>query len=105
MSSLALMPRAVLKEHRGELLRVLKSFGVKRAGVFGSVARGSDRVGSDIDLIVEFEPDAKRDLIRLSVSLSETVGIPVDVVDAEQVFKRASTTGVGTTILRDTVPL
>ena len=60
---------------------------------------------SDLDLIVRFDDDARRDLIGLSVALSKRTGLRVDVVDHERVFARAKTTGVGLTILRDTVPL
>lgn len=84
---------------------MLRSFDVVKAGVFGSVARHDDHVGSDVDLIVQFAPTADRDLIRLAARLTEIVGVPVDVVDSEQVFNRAKRTGIGMSILRDTVPL
>jgi uncharacterized protein len=32
-----------------------RHYGVRRLGLFGSVARGEERVDSDIDLLVEFE--------------------------------------------------
>ncbi|MFV0433277.1 MAG: nucleotidyltransferase family protein [Leucobacter sp.] len=105
MSSFALTPTAVLAERRSELLRVLKQFGVIRAGLFGSTARGTDHVGSDLDLVVEFGPETDRDLIRLSESLSRAAGVHVDVVDVERVYQRAAETGIGATILRDTVLL
>lgn len=106
MSTLAsALPRSVLIERRDELIDVLKRFHVIRAGVFGSIARGEDTQNSDIDMIVDFAPDADRDLVRLAEHLSATAGVPVDVVDARAVYRRAKETGVGTTILRDTVPL
>ena len=37
----------------------LKSFGIKRIGLFGSFVRGEQRPESDIDLLVEFEPGKK----------------------------------------------
>lgn len=43
-----------LKSIRPDLERA----GVRHAGVFGSVARGDDRPGSDIDIVIEI--DAKR---------------------------------------------
>ena len=84
---------------------MLKQFHVTRAGVFGSTARGEDIPGSDIDLIVDFAPNAEKDLIRLAEQLSTTAGMQVDVVDAPTVCRRARETGIGTTILRETVPL
>ena len=44
----------ILKRHEGEL----RQRGVARAALFGSVARGEARPGSDIDVMVEFSPDA-----------------------------------------------
>lgn len=105
MSTVGLSPSAVLVERRSDLLRVLKRFNVTRAGVFGSAARGTDEVGSDIDLVVVFAPEAAKDLIRLGEQLSAVASVPVDVVDAEQLIRRAQETGIGSTILRDTVPL
>ncbi len=35
----------------------LKEFGVRRIGIFGSVARGRAGKESDIDVVVEFEED------------------------------------------------
>ena len=105
MSATRLTPGAALRAHRGELRRVLKSFGVQRAGYFGSTARGTDVVGSDLDIIVEFYADVTPDLFGLSASLSEAAGVPVDVVEASAVYAAAEKTGIGTTILRDTLPL
>ena len=34
----------------------LKARGVTHAALFGSVARGEDRIGSDIDVMVEIDP-------------------------------------------------
>lgn len=37
----------------------IKAFGVKKLGLFGSVVRGEQRLDSDIDLLVEFQPEQK----------------------------------------------
>lgn len=37
----------------------LRSLGVRRIGLFGSYVRGEERPESDIDLLVEFEPNKK----------------------------------------------
>ena len=38
--------------------QALRGRGVKHAALFGSVARGDNRSGSDIDIMVEIDPDA-----------------------------------------------
>jgi uncharacterized protein len=54
---------------------------VVRASIFGSVARGDERPGSDLDLLVEFEPGRTLlDLSGLRLDLQEELGRPVDVV-------------------------
>lgn len=39
-----------------------KQFGVKRLGIFGSVARGEDSSSSDIDFFAEFEDPRPEDM-------------------------------------------
>ena len=34
---------------------ILKKYGVKRIGMFGSYVRGEQKSGSDIDLVIEFD--------------------------------------------------
>jgi uncharacterized protein len=54
-----------------------------RVRLFGSVARGDDRPDSDIDLLVDFDPDSSLfDLMRMTRELEELLGRPVDVVSA-----------------------
>jgi uncharacterized protein len=36
----------------------LRARGIRRAAVFGSVARGDDRPDSDIDIMIEVDPEA-----------------------------------------------
>lgn len=55
-----------------------------RAGnprVFGSVVRGTDRDGSDLDLLVDALPGATLfDLGELQLELEELLGVPVDLL-------------------------
>lgn len=50
--------------------------------LFGSVARGEDRPGSDLDLLVALDGSASLfDLARMQLELEELLGIRVDVLD------------------------
>jgi len=64
-----------------DLASVCRRYGVRRLAVFGSVLREEDGPGSDLDLLVEFAPDARIGFafIRLQDELSELFGRPVDL--------------------------
>jgi predicted nucleotidyltransferase len=56
---------------------------VRHAAVFGSVARGDANASSDIDVLVELEPEAGislYDLMGVELRLTEVFGRKVDVV-------------------------
>jgi predicted nucleotidyltransferase len=81
---MALMTRdqviAKLREHEIEL----KSAGILRLAVFGSVARGDASPVSDVDLIGEFDREKHLtlfDMAGLEIRLGEIVGTRVDLAD------------------------
>jgi predicted nucleotidyltransferase len=60
----------------------LRGRGVRHLAVFGSVARGEDRAGRDIDLAVETEDGRSFSLIRMEETrllLEDAIGRPVDL--------------------------
>ena len=58
---------------------ILARYGVRRAGVFGSYARGEATSGSDLDLLVDLPPGSSLlDLVGLQLDLSEALGVEVD---------------------------
>lgn len=61
----------------------LRARGIRRAAVFGSVARGEERPDSDIDIMIEVDPEAHITVFEY-VGLKEYIGGlfdgPVDVV-------------------------
>jgi hypothetical protein len=62
----------------------LRARGVTHAALFGSRARGEDRPGSDIDIMIEIEPEAVPDVyayVGLKSYIAELFAEPVDVVD------------------------
>ena len=65
----------------------IKSFGVKRIGIFGSFVRGEEKGGSDIDIIVEFEEGRKSfdNFINLAFYLEELFGRKVDLLTPESI--------------------
>lgn len=68
-------------DHRAELQAVLSRHGVTNAQVFGSVARGDDHEGSDVDLLVDFAPGTSLfDILRIQAELEDILDVEVDLV-------------------------
>ena len=67
---------------------VCESRPVARVEVFGSVARGTPHAGSDVDLLVEFLPEAMPGLFEmgsLKEDLEERLGCRVDLLSRRAV--------------------
>ena len=70
-----------IKKIRGILVEVLKKYGVSKAAIFGSVARGDDMEDSDIDIIVEFvDGKSLLDLVALKLELQKMLGKEIDII-------------------------
>ena len=69
-----------IDEIKAAILPILKKYGVKRAGIFGSVARGEDRADSDVDILVEIEGRMSLlDFVGLKLELEDLLGRKVDL--------------------------
>lgn len=76
---------AEIEEHRAELEELCRRYRVRRLEMFGSATTGAYRSGeSDIDLLVEFEAEARPGYadryFGLLESLEHLFGVPVDLV-------------------------
>ncbi len=74
-------PRDVLASHRDDLLALAARHGFLDARVFGSVAKGTDGPGSDVDLLVS--APAGTGLMAVStfaLAAQDLLGLPVDLV-------------------------
>ena len=71
----------LLKEKRQDILRIANKYGAYNVRIFGSVARGEAGPNSDVDFLVELEPNRSLfDLGGLLMDLQELLGREVDVV-------------------------
>lgn len=92
---------SLIKNKRGEILRIAEKYGARNIRVFGSVARGEADAKSDIDFLVELEPDRSLfDLGGLLMELQEALACKIDVVTEKGLRKR-----VHDRVLREAVPL
>ena len=77
--------REALREFQKRLREMLPAlradYGVESLGLFGSYVSGSQRPGSDLDVLVSFsETPSLFRLIDLENHLSDTLGVRVDLV-------------------------
>ena len=70
-----------LQKRRNDILRIAAQHGARNLRVFGSVARGDDRAHSDVDLLVDMDPDRSLlDVLGLGQDLEELLDRRVDVL-------------------------
>ena len=72
---------ALIRRSRDRILSAARRHGVRDVQVFGAVARGEDDPSSDVDLLVDLDPDRTLlDLIGFKQEAEEILGLPVDAV-------------------------
>jgi len=69
------------KEIENIIVDYLKPFDLKRLGIFGSFARGEQKIHSDIDILVKFKDSPTLlQLIKIENDLSKKLGFKVDLI-------------------------
>jgi predicted nucleotidyltransferase len=78
------MNRQDILDRLRENERALRARGVTHAALFGSRARGDNRADSDIDILIEIEPEIVQDVydyVGLKNFIAALFTRPVDVID------------------------
>lgn len=89
-----------LKEY---LPQLKEEYQIKQLGIFGSYVRGEQTKNSDLDILIEFNPEARFGLItfcQLENKLSEKLGKKVDLV-----MKNSLKPYLGKNILKEVIYL
>lgn len=69
-----------VEEIKEKIKPVLEEYKVKKAGIFGSIARGEERENSDVDILVEIDDDISLlDFVGLKLALEEILCKKVDL--------------------------
>jgi uncharacterized protein len=90
-----------IKEKREDILRIAKKHGAYNIRVFGSVVRGEAKQDSDLDILIDLEPNRSLlDHAGLIVDLQETMNCKVDVVTEKGLRPR-----IRDVILREAIPI
>ena len=93
--------RELLQSKREKILQIAARHGARKVRVFGSVARGEARRGSDIDFLVEMdEGRSLLDHAALILDLERLLKCPVDVAS-----ERGLRPPVRKEILKDAIAL
>jgi predicted nucleotidyltransferase len=63
-----------------KIVKILKKNSIKRAGIFGSYARGEQKKNSDVDILVELGKPMGFDFVGIQFELEDELGKKVDLV-------------------------
>ena len=92
------MKSILLSKHKENINKIASSHGARSVRVFGSFARGEENFSSDIDLLIELDPERSLlDIISMKYEIEDLTGRKVDVVTtkgispylAEKIMKEA----------------
>ncbi len=90
-----------VRAHRDEILRLAKQRHASNVRVFGSVARGAAGPDSDLDILIDADPECSLfDLGGFLEDLRDIFGPRVDLVVADGLKERARSS-----VFRDVVPI
>jgi predicted nucleotidyltransferase len=90
MSDVVMRPlRKLVESHRDEIKAIVARHHGSAVAIFGSVARGDEQPGSDIDFLVDLEPGTRPfEILAIGVELEHALGVKVDVGTPETLRER-----------------
>lgn len=81
-------PSEVFEQNRALIRQLVEQRRTTNPRIFGSVLHGTDKEGSDIDILVDTLPNTTLfDLGGLQVELENALGVPVDVVTSHELHR------------------
>ncbi|MBS3078789.1 nucleotidyltransferase family protein [Candidatus Pacearchaeota archaeon] len=69
-----------IEKLKPKIIEILRKKGIKKAGIFGSYARGEQKEGSDIDILIEPVEGMGLKFVGLNLELEKELGIKVDLI-------------------------
>ena len=91
----------ILKVKRNDILRLAAQHGARNVRIFGSFARGEAGPQSDLNILINFEPDRSLlDHVALMQDLEDLLGRKVDVVS-----EKALHWYIRERVLKEAIPL
>ncbi len=68
------------QELKSQIVKILKQNNIKKAGIFGSYARGEQKKNSDIDILIQPREKMGFEFAGLQIKLSEQLNKKVDLI-------------------------
>jgi uncharacterized protein len=82
-------PSEILPQHRETIRQLVLEAGMANPRVFGSVVRGEDGEGSDLDILVDPAPRASLLAMEMLQSrLSSVTGVKIDLRTPEEIHPK-----------------
>jgi uncharacterized protein len=78
--ALAVTPRKLLALHRDEVIAICERHHLVNAKVFGSVARGTDDIASNLDLLVDSMNHSLMDIAGAQLEIESLLGVDTDII-------------------------
>lgn len=97
----AMLPSQALASKREQVLTLAAAQGARGVRVFGSVAKGLDKEGSDLDLLVDLPPGTSLlRIVGLKLDIEDALGVKVDLCTESELHP-----DLKTRILAEALPL
>ena len=75
-----------IQEIKEKITPILQQYGITKAAIFGSLAKGEAKTSSDVDILVEIKSDISLlDFVGIKLELEEALGRKVDLVEYETI--------------------
>jgi len=69
-----------LEKIKPDIISILKKYKIKKAGIFGSYARGEQRKNSDVDILIQPPKGMGLEFVSVNLELEEKLGKKVHLV-------------------------
>ena len=75
-----------IQEIKEKITPILQQYGITKAAIFGSLAKGEATTRSDVDILVEIKGDMSLlDFIGIKIELEEALKMKVDLVEYDTI--------------------
>ena len=75
-----------IQEIKEKITPILQQYGITKAAIFGSLAKGEAKTSSDVDILVEIKSNISLlDFIGIKIELEEVLKMRVDLVEYDTI--------------------